>query len=325
MRVLIVRLSALGDVVQSLGAVQALAAARPEWDLVWVVQREFVPVLACAGLPLQLVPHARRPALAGLLRTRAALRARRCDVALDLQGNWKSALVARLSGAGRVLGAAAASRQAAASAMLATQRIACSRHPARMAQALVRELVPGLPESPPRLVAPASELARETAEVRALGVDPTRPFRVFVVTDPRDPRAWWPSAMVREERAAPLPALWLYGPGEAHLAAPAGVRVLRHAGGELARLVALGTLLALAGGVALGPDRGATHVLCASGARTIVLYGPQDPESTAPLRAQVVRRREPPPCMPCRSRVCRWRQGPVCMDFSPALESSGTG
>ena len=43
-RVLLVRLSAMGDVVESLGAVRALAAARPDWELHFVTQRPFVPI-----------------------------------------------------------------------------------------------------------------------------------------------------------------------------------------------------------------------------------------------------------------------------------------
>ena len=48
-RILCVRLSAMGDLVQSLGAVQALHAARPELELAFVTQRENVPLLE--GMP----------------------------------------------------------------------------------------------------------------------------------------------------------------------------------------------------------------------------------------------------------------------------------
>jgi ADP-heptose:LPS heptosyltransferase len=94
------------------------------------------------------------------------------------------------------------------------------------------------------------------------------------------------------------------------------VLTLRQAAGRLRDLVALGALLARCGGDAVGADQGPAHVLAAAGAPVTVLFGPQDPESTAPPAARAVRHAAPPPCMPCRSRRCRHRDGPVCMAFA---------
>jgi hypothetical protein len=130
---------------------------------------------------------------------------------------------------------------------------------------------------------------------------------------------------MRRETALPgPPALWLSGPADPDPAAPPGVAVLRHAGGELRRLVALGRVLARAGGTAIGPDRGATHVLAACGAETLALFGPQDPSHTAPASATVLLRRDGPSCVPCRRRRCTHPRGPLCMDFVTAA-ASGSG
>jgi ADP-heptose:LPS heptosyltransferase len=101
------------------------------------------------------------------------------------------------------------------------------------------------------------------------------------------------------------------------------VASLTHARGQLRDLVALGALVARAGGRVLGPDQGATHVLAATGARTLVLFGPQDPERTAPPGAGVLLRQDGPACVPCRRRRCHHPQGPVCMAFTTAQARSG--
>jgi hypothetical protein len=65
-----------------------------------------------------------------------------------------------------------------------------------------------------------------------------------------------------------------------------------------------------------GPDKGATHVLAAAGAATMLMSGPQDPKRTAPLAAQVLRRADGPACVPCRQGRCTHVEGPICMEFS---------
>ncbi|MBK0392272.1 lipopolysaccharide heptosyltransferase I [Ramlibacter algicola] len=104
MRVLIVKLSSLGDVVHAMPAVQDVLACVPGVQVDWVVERAFAPLVErCEGvslvIPCELRRWARSP-LAAETRAewrtfRKALRATRYDAVLDLQGLTKSALVAR--------------------------------------------------------------------------------------------------------------------------------------------------------------------------------------------------------------------------------------
>lgn len=317
-RVALVRLSALGDLVQSLGAMQSLARCRPDWQIAVVTQAPFAPLLqGLDELPL-VIAHDRRGGWCALRATRASLRAFAPDVAVDLQGNWKSALVALASGARRRLGAAARWRQEPGSRVLLNQRVTVPgpRHPWLIAHVLLRELASDLPPALPVLRSSPAEVAAEAAAVRAFGIDPTQPFRILVLCNPQDPRSQRPEASGSEARSAPWPVLWVAGPAEQRVQPPAPAPVLRHRAGELRRLVALGALLRDAGGDVIGPDQGATHVLAAAGAPTTVLFGPQDPAQTAPPAARVLRHPAPPGCMPCRSRRCRHEQGPVCMQFT---------
>ncbi len=108
MKVLIVKLSSLGDVVHTLPVVQDILAAHPAAQIDWVVEKAFAPLLTPllgAGLqrviPCELRRWRKSPFSAA---TRSAWRAFRrelqsqpYDAVIDLQGLTKSALVAWLA------------------------------------------------------------------------------------------------------------------------------------------------------------------------------------------------------------------------------------
>ncbi|MBL8748220.1 MAG: glycosyltransferase family 9 protein [Planctomycetes bacterium] len=314
--VLLVRLSAMGDLVHGLGAVEALHHVRPQWRLTFVTQPMFAPLLR--GVPgiHRVVEFARRDGLRGVRRLRASLREDRYDVALDLQGNWKSAAVTLLSRAADRIGMAPSMRQEPMSAWLLRRRIRFDGqpHPARCALELVRAVAPEAPFWLPRLAPEPAEVEFEKRAVAAAGVNPERPFRVIVVTDPRDVRSLLPRVIEAETASSREPVLHLYGPAELALTPIADVPTLRH-GPEPRRLIALGTVVARAGGVVLGPDQGATHVLSAAGARCLVWFGAQDPRRTAPPGAVALAHPDPPACSPCRADRCKHPSGRVCMEF----------
>ena len=103
MRVLVVKLSSLGDALHALPAVAELKAQLGA-EVHWAVQPAFAALVrrfACVDEVLE-VP---RPSdLAGFLRALRALRTRRYDLVVDLQGLMKSALVARAARAPRRIG-----------------------------------------------------------------------------------------------------------------------------------------------------------------------------------------------------------------------------
>ncbi len=107
MRVLIVKLSSLGDVVHALPVVADLRAAHPAVAIDWVVEPGFAPIVRrCRGVAEVIECPLRRWTRSGLWRrsVRAEmaaflrrLRRDRYDAVLDLQGLTKSVLVARLA------------------------------------------------------------------------------------------------------------------------------------------------------------------------------------------------------------------------------------
>ena len=115
LRVLIVKLSSLGDVVHALPVVADLRAAYPRIAIDWVVEPAFAPLLQRVAAIAEIIecPLRRwtqaglwRPSVGRELRAFAGrLRRERYDAILDLQGLTKSAVIARL-GRGRSYGLA---------------------------------------------------------------------------------------------------------------------------------------------------------------------------------------------------------------------------
>ena len=110
-RLLLLRLSAIGDIVHTLPVAAALAAAR--YEVIWAVQPGGRPLVAGnPAVPSCVVIPASTPFRPGAIsRAVAALRAARPEIALDLQGLWKSGFWARASGATRRVGWSGAARQ----------------------------------------------------------------------------------------------------------------------------------------------------------------------------------------------------------------------
>ena len=102
-RVLIVKLSSLGDVVHAMPAVHDLRAELPGVQIDWVVERAFAPLVTrCEGVG-QVIPcelrRWRKSPFAAQTRAqwrafKAQLQAQDYDAVIDLQGLTKSALVA---------------------------------------------------------------------------------------------------------------------------------------------------------------------------------------------------------------------------------------
>jgi len=106
LKILIVKLSSLGDVVHAMPAVQDLRQAFPQAQIDWVVERGFAPLVRrCAGVSRVIECDLRRwrksPFSASTRKAwgsfKAELQSEAYDVVIDLQGLSKSALVAWLA------------------------------------------------------------------------------------------------------------------------------------------------------------------------------------------------------------------------------------
>jgi heptosyltransferase I len=136
MRVLVVKMSSLGDVVHALPAVSDAATALASRDITfdWVVEEAFAAIPSRHPAVAEVLPiawrrwrgdlRAHRPALQSFVRR---LRGRRYDVVLDAQGLVKSAAVTALARGGVKAGLSRRSAREAAAAWAYGRRIVVPR------------------------------------------------------------------------------------------------------------------------------------------------------------------------------------------------------
>src|SRR5215471_12271786 len=113
MRILIVKLSSIGDIVHTLPSLAAIRAGFPGAEISWVVERRSAEILRSNPVLDRLIEIDTKALRRGLMSGETLraprqqlrlLRASAFDLALDFQGLLKSATIARLSGARRVFG-----------------------------------------------------------------------------------------------------------------------------------------------------------------------------------------------------------------------------
>ena len=120
--ILVVRLGAMGDLIHALPAVASLKAGFPGARLTWVVEPRWAPLLE--GNPyVDRVVLLRRGSARGLLESWRELRAESYDFAVDFQGLFKSALVARAARPERIYGFDRAQLREGAAAIIYTHRM----------------------------------------------------------------------------------------------------------------------------------------------------------------------------------------------------------
>ena len=339
-RILLVRLSALGDVAQCLPALASLRASRPDAQIGWLVEDRNAGLLERHPHVDRLFVFGRRAAAAGAMaglrevrRLRAELRAWRADVAVDLQGNLKSGFLTRLSGARRRIGLPHGEAREGAH-LFVTETVPAAtgaEHRAERAMRLVRAV--GATTAAPAALPEIAALARTNvgAALAALGVERGR--YVLLVPGTSDFGAFkrWPAARfgqlaARLRRERGLPVLVAWGPGQRELAE--GVVQAAEGAARLAPATSgLHELLALLSGAAavIGADSGPLALSSIAGVPSVVLFGPKDPAVYAPRgpATEVVWKRVY--CSPC---VLRQGGDPICMttmevgEGGPAVQSA---
>ncbi len=103
LRILIVRLGAMGDIIHALPGAASLKHSFPEARITWVVEPQWVPLLEGNGFVDRIVIF-RRDAPRSWKSTKDELRRERYDLAVDFQGLTKSAMIAHLARPERIAG-----------------------------------------------------------------------------------------------------------------------------------------------------------------------------------------------------------------------------
>jgi heptosyltransferase I len=298
-RILIVRLGALGDVVHAIPVAAALRKAFPATRIDWLVSAKHRAILDLVPvIDRRLVINDRNDAEGGSSLPAAIreLRAAQYDVVLDLQGLIKSALLARTSGAPRVIGFSSRYARERLARMFYTEAYDPgrggiydpreTRHVVAINLALLETLglTPVKPEFP--IETPASDVAAAVARQTGGRYALINPGAAW-------PNKRWPparfAAVARAIRArTELTSVVLWGPDERALAEE--VVAAADEAALLSPPTTIGDLVALARGAAImiSGDTGPTHVASAVGTPIVGLYGPTRPSRNGPLSAHDV-------------------------------------
>jgi lipopolysaccharide heptosyltransferase I len=293
-RFLIVRLGALGDIVHAIPVAAALRTAYPSARIDWLVSARHREILDLVPvIDRRLVINDRTDASGGTSLV-SAVRELRCahyDVAIDLQGLIKSAVLARSSGAPRVVGFSARYARESLARLFYTDAhdpgrgglfdARETRHVVEINLGLLQVL--GLTVTKPEF--PIDSVQSEAARLVA-----SQTGGRYALLNPGAawPNKRWPPsrlaavAVALRERHGLMSAV-LWGPGEEGLARDVA------AGAAGAAVVSpkttIADLVALARGAAImvSGDTGPTHIAAALGTPLVGIYGPTRPARNGPI------------------------------------------
>jgi lipopolysaccharide heptosyltransferase I len=295
-RILIVRLGALGDIVHAIPVAAALRRAYPRARIDWLVSAKHREILeVVSGIDRLVVVNDRGDAEGGtsLMAAVRALRRTGYHAAIDLQGLIKSALLARSSGAPRILGFASSYARERLARLFYTDAYDPGRggiYDPRETRHVVEinlgvltllGIAPGPAEFP---IMPIDSAAARAASEAAGGS--------YALLNPGAawPNKRWPpqrlgalAAALRDRRGLRSVVLW--GPGEEDLAREA---VGASAGAAVATgRTRIADIVALARGasVMVSGDTGPTHIAGAVGTPLVGIYGPTRPVRNGPMAA----------------------------------------
>ena len=305
MNILLIRTSALGDVVHCLPVLTALRRHLPDAKIGWVVEGSIAPVLAGHTdldelLVVRLRTWRKKPfsqqTRSELAAFRDALDRFGPDVTVDLMGNHKAGILSALTLCDRRIGPARPRREPSSAFWINEPVATRGRHAVDRALSMLDAF--GLPPEP-------ADFGGEKIFRDPPANVPEPPY--FLI----HPGAGWVSKQYPPERwgevarrlreATGIPTWVPIAPGEEGLAAA----VETNGGGAVRTMPAdLPTLAAMLrrASLVLGGDSGPTHLAHALGTPVLMLMGPTDPTRHGPYGAPERALWKLLPCSFCYSR-----------------------
>ena len=291
---LILRLSALGDVIHTLPAVADLRASLEGVRLAWAVEKPYAELVSTLAPVDEVIPLAtrrwRKSPLARETRSDVSMVRRRLREAagggasVDFQGLMKSSALGWLSGAHARFGFDASTiRERGALLFLNHKFRVAGKHVIELNRDLARQVIDAL----------GGDFEQGAAtEWDRFAADPSRKLERLDLEDAvvlipgagREEKQWnidrfrSLASWVGEELGRPVIVVW--GPGERSLAEA----IVKDGIGALAPQTDLRELTALLqrARLVIGGDTGPLHLAAAAGTPVIGLYGPTDPGRNGP-------------------------------------------
>lgn len=295
-RILIVRLSAIGDVVRVLPALQLLRRELPDARIDWAIEPKSAGIVEDHPALDELLVFERPPGRAAAARAFLGfcrkIRARRYDTVLDFHGIFKSGFVTGFSGARRRYGfAPPRSRELSSLFYTHTTRLSSKRMNRVEENVILCEAF--LPQRGP-IPSPTIYVSEEVQESVDAFFDHTFDGgkRVVAIHAPVDrPEKQWPlrhyaelaDTLVADGR---FEVTLTWGPGQRDIAA-AVLRMCRrnpHMAPEIPDLKHYAWFINRAD-LYIGGDTGPMHIAAAMGTPVVAVFGGTDPAKHTPYRA----------------------------------------
>ena len=294
MKIAIIKPSSFGDIIQANPVLAALKSAYPGAAISWVVFDRWKEVVELFPDVSSVIPWKRDGGISEFARVVRHLRRERFDIVIDLQGLARTALMARFSGAPKVVGVPGLKEF---SGYIIKEAYPGSRNmnAARRCLETVRYLTGKTYEPQFSIVSP--EGSSHDGEL------------VGIVPFARGAAKEWPAKNYRAlvERildSFPSAKVILLGNGGNNFL-PAHGRII-----DAVNKTTIPQLAALIKqcGVVVGGDTGPMHLAAALDVPVIMLFGGSDVVETAPVSARSTVISKFAPCAPCRSH-------PTCKDY----------
>ncbi len=327
MKILIIKLSAIGDVVQTLPAVEAIKRRFPDAQITWVVEEAAAGILEGHPAVSQVLVSRRKTWLrqlrsgtpfsegvTGIHTFLQELRSVHYDIAVDFQGLLKSGIIIGLARASRKVGFAGTREL---SYLFLNERLpAYDREQHALERYLAVARYFGATDPAATCSLPISS---EKVNIRARVQKIRTPGRRLVVVNPvaRWNTKLWPEPffsaladrLIKDKQAD---VIFTGSAGDrsvsqrilANMQYPA---VDWSGATSLKELAALSTLSDLF----ITTDTGPMHLAAAAGARVLALFGPTAPWRTGPYGQGHIVLRTGIACSPCFKRSCE--KATVCM------------
>ncbi len=320
MKILIIKLSAIGDVVQTLPALEALKKTYPDGEITWVVEEAAAGILEGHPFINRLLISRRKSwlrklrnpltclqGLGGIIGFIRELRDTRYDIAIDFQGLLKSGIVIGLARATRKVGF---DRTREFSYLFLNERMPAydiERHALDRYLDVARYL--GARDASPVCTLPIDQ-ERGTIRQRLAGAK-LQGQKLVVV----NPVARWKTKLWKEPNFAELAdrlvkeknaAVIFTGSSDDRVLIERIRSMMREESLNWAGEITLKELAALASvsELFITTDTGPMHLAAAAGATVVSLFGPTAPWRTGPYGRQHVVVRTGIDCSPCFQREC---------------------
>lgn len=275
---LVIKPSSLGDIVHGLQVVQTVARQWPECRITWVVRDRFAGLVEAAPFVHEVIHYKRKEGWRGLWAVMKTLRGRQFELAWDMQGLARSALMIAAAKAWKKLGRADY-REFAGVFYDETVQLPVGGGPYHAVP-----ILQGFPEAAgldPEIVFPL--------QLDPGPVFPWEPFfegdprKLFVIfTDSRGVGKEWPKfdelTRLIWENIPDSRVAWCAGkPAEPNVPVPEG-RFLNLTGCPMDEMIELVRRKS----TFIGNDSGPMHLSAALGNRVLAIFGPTSPDRFGP-------------------------------------------